>query len=118
MKTKPRINPELAAALIDRAHRLAAESRRARLAKSASSPGARNDGLFLAEDEIARRLSQQPSEWQSKARVLEREGFPQIDPLMGGRYWPAIIAWWNRRYGLTNIDISQPDGRDNLDALG
>ena len=74
-------------------------------------------GLFPNEGEVARRLSQDPASWASKALILEREGFPRIDPLMGGRYWPACTAWWNRRYGLATIDAFQPDGGENLDAL-
>jgi hypothetical protein len=75
-------------------------------------------GLFPCEREIARRLSQDPSNWVSISKVLERHGLPKIDPLMGGRYWPAVIAWWNRRYGLSVVEASQPDGGENLDALG
>jgi hypothetical protein len=72
-------------------------------------------GLFPNESEIARRFSQEPSTWASKAIVLERDGFPQVDPLMGGRYWPACTAWWNN--GLVTVEVSQPDGGENLDAL-
>jgi hypothetical protein len=74
-------------------------------------------GLFPSEHEIARRFSQDPASWASKAAILERDGFPTIDPLMGGCYWPACTAWWNRRYGLANIEVFQPDGAENLDAL-
>lgn len=38
--------------------------------------------------------------------------------LQGFRYWPAVLAWWNRRYGLSILNVSQPDGKDDLDALG
>lgn len=74
-------------------------------------------GLFPCEAEIARRLSQTPVEWAAKATILERDGLPRIDPVMGGRYWPAVQAYWNRRYCLSSIKPSQPDGEDNLDAL-
>ena len=77
----------------------------------------RHDGLFPDEQEIARRLSQEPKAWAGKAIVLERDGLPRVDPVMGGRYWPAVFAWWNRRYGLSIVEVSQPDGRDNFDAL-
>lgn len=75
------------------------------------------DGLFPREAEVARRLSQAPGEWAAKAIVLERHGLPRVDPLMGGRYWPAVLAWWNRRYGLSTVNAAQPDGEENLDAL-
>jgi hypothetical protein len=74
-------------------------------------------GLFPNEAEVARRLSQDPASWASKALILEREGFPRIDPLMGGRYWPACTAWWNRRYGLATVEVSQPDQGEDLEAL-
>jgi hypothetical protein len=77
----------------------------------------RSHGLFPGEAEIARRLSQTPDDWRAKAAVLERDGFPRVDPLMGGRYWPAVLAWWNRRYGLSTIEASQPDGEENLNEL-
>ncbi|MGY8707002.1 hypothetical protein RAD16_14790 [Bradyrhizobium sp. 18BD] len=74
-------------------------------------------GLFPCEAEIARRLSQDPKAWAAKAIILERDGLPRIDPVMGGRYWPAVLAWWNRRYGLSILEVSQPDGGEDLDAL-
>ena len=76
-----------------------------------------SQGLFPSEAEIARRLSQDTRSWAAKAIILERDGFPRIDAFMGGRYWPAVIAWWNRRYGLSIATVAQQDGRDNLDAL-
>ena len=77
----------------------------------------RNQGLFPCEGEIARRLSQEPRKWRATAVVLERHGLPRVDPVMGGRYWPAVLAWWNRRYGLANVGVSQPDGEEDLNAL-
>ena len=77
----------------------------------------RDEGLFPSEEEIARRLSQTLVGWSAKAKILERDGLPKIDPVMGGRFWPAVKAFWLRRYGLSNIEASQPDGQENLDAL-
>jgi hypothetical protein len=74
-------------------------------------------GLFPNESEIARRLSQNPLDWPAKAIVLERDGLPRVDPLMGGRYWPAVEAYWHRRYGLSSMEVHQPDGKENFDAL-
>ncbi len=77
----------------------------------------RDQGLFPCEAEIARRLSQAPGEWTAKAEILERDGLPQIDPIMGGRFWPAVEAYWKRRYGLSSIEMFNPDGEENLDAI-
>jgi hypothetical protein len=74
-------------------------------------------GLFLSEAEVARRLGQQLAEWKAKAIVLERRGLPRIDALMGGRYWPAVCAFFDRRYGISNDNPTPVDGEENLDAL-
>jgi hypothetical protein len=33
--------------------------------------------------------------------MLERDGLPKIDPLMGGRFWPAVRQWFLDRHGLS-----------------
>ncbi|GJE60730.1 hypothetical protein [Methylobacterium trifolii] len=76
-----------------------------------------DQGLFPCEAEVARRLSQDPVAWKAKALILERDGLPRIDPMMGARYWPAVQAYWNRRYGLSHVEASALDGQENLDAL-
>ena len=35
--------------------------------------------------------------WTGLAVVLERGGFPRIDPQFGGRYWSAVKAFLDRR---------------------
>lgn len=82
-----------------------------------TAPRQRSEGYFPCEAEIARRLSQDPKEWAAKAIILEREGLPPIDPIMGGRYWPAVERFWDCRYGLCTVEASKPDGTENLDAL-
>lgn len=82
-----------------------------------NQPEIKSQGLFPCEAEVARRLSQTPQEWKAKALILERDGLPRVDPVMGGRYWPGVEAYWRRRYGLVSISPSQPDGGENLDVL-
>jgi hypothetical protein len=49
------------------------------------SPVSRELSLYPDEAEVARRvLGARSREWASKAVVLEREGMPKVDPLMGG----------------------------------
>jgi hypothetical protein len=96
-----------------RAHDAIEPPSRARLARDRRTRG----GLFPCEAEIARRLSQEPRDWTAKAILLERDGLPKIDAVMGGRYWPAVLAWWNRRYGLSTIEAFNPDGMEDLNAL-
>ncbi|SFV17693.1 hypothetical protein SAMN02799631_06812 [Methylobacterium sp. 174MFSha1.1] len=66
---------------------------------------------------MARRLSQAPGEWAAKAKIPERDGLPKVDPLMGGRPWRAVQAYFDRRYGLSTVEVMAPDGVENLDVL-
>ena len=45
--------------------------------------------------------------------MLEREGLPPIDPLMGGRFWPAVRAFWLETIRLSAVEASALDGRGN-----
>lgn len=57
--------------------------------------------LYATEDEIAAAVcGRNKSQWPSLAPVLEREGLPQIDPIIGGRYVPAVKAWFDAKNGL------------------
>ena len=82
-----------------------------------AKPAYRHQGLFPCEEEIARRLSQDPKDWAAISVILEREGLPRVDPFMRGRFWPAVEGFWMSRYGLSNLKACQPDGEENLDAL-
>jgi len=86
---------------------------------SADPPTLRRQGLFPCEAEIARRLSQSEKRWRGIVRQLEREGLPKIDPLMGGRFWPAVVqrSIWHRRgcnAGQRNDLPSTARGRGTL----
>jgi hypothetical protein len=56
--------------------------------------------------------------------VLERDGLPKIDPLMGARYWPAVVAFFQARYGVggmsrigsVTIVPGPPDDEEHWDA--
>ena len=77
-----------------------------------------DETLYPSEAIVARLvLGDRAKEWPAKAVLLERDGLPRIDPLMGGRYWPAVVAFFHRRYGISNVEMAQPDGGENLDAL-
>jgi hypothetical protein len=65
--------------------------------------------LFPNEAEVARLvLGRRAAEWPGKAVVLEREGLPKIDPLMGGRFWPSVFRWFCDRYGLDAASSDAP----------
>lgn len=88
---------------------------------SADPPSLKHQGLFPGEAEVARRLSQSEKRWRGVARQLEREGLPRVDPIMRGRNWPAIVAFFHARYGVRveGDDVtypSPPDGEEHWDA--
>jgi hypothetical protein len=55
------------------------------------------------------------SEWKQIAALLEGRGLPKIDPLMGGRYVPAVKAYFDREYKVGETDAA-PDGVEDLAA--
>lgn len=56
--------------------------------------------LYPDEAEIARLIlgPKRFTWWKGLAVVLERGGFPRIDPEFGGRYWPAVKVFLDRRH--------------------
>src|SRR5439155_5907255 len=87
----------------------------------AEHPTLKRQGLFPCEAEVARRLSQSEKRWRGVARQLEREGLPKIDPLMGGRFWPAVVDFFRARHGVSKVgDVMislAPPGDENWDAV-
>lgn len=76
--------------------------------------------LYPTEEELAKVvLSPKRSKaWSGIAVTLERHGLPKVDPLFGGRYWPAVKAWLDRHNGLGKDDVPQvPDGSDDYGHL-
>jgi hypothetical protein len=87
--------------------------------------------LYPDEREIALLVlgPKRMKDWDSIAAIEERHGLPKIDPQYGGRYWPAVLRFYNVRNGLdaatnTAIDTRQrvrvvpfaPDGEETFDA--
>ena len=58
-------------------------------------------------------------EWRQIVPMLESRGLPKVDQLMGGRYVPAVRAFFDRRYGLDhsadNVPLA-PDGVEDFDS--
>ena len=50
-------------------------------------------------------------EWKAVAVILEREGLPRIDTFMGGRYWPAVRAFFDSKHGLGNLEARPVSSR-------
>jgi hypothetical protein len=49
-------------------------------------------------------------EWTNIVPIYERRGFPKVDAVMGGRYVPAVTAFFDREYGIGSATLSAPDG--------
>lgn len=53
--------------------------------------------LYPTEAQIARAvLGSRAKDWAMIAKCLEdKEGLPRINELMGGRFWPAVVAFFH-----------------------
>ena len=47
-----------------------------------------------------------------------RAADPIVDTLMGGRYWPAVMASFNHLYGLNGQDGGAPFSPDGVEDFG
>jgi hypothetical protein len=73
--------------------------------------------LFAREEDIASALmgSGNLSQWRQIASLLEGDGFPKIDHVMGGRYTPAIRKFFDREYRIdANYNVGARDGPEAL----
>ena len=71
--------------------------------------------LYPSEEEIAQRVlgEGKVKQWIALVPTLEREGLPRVDPLFGGRFWPAVRAWFEQRNGLRpELVPSGADGQE------
>ena len=57
-------------------------------------------------------------EWRQIAPMLEARGLPKVDTLMGGRYVPAVKAFFDHLYGLDRAATPPlaPDGAEDFDS--
>lgn len=75
--------------------------------------------LFASEEQLAGALMGpgKSLEWKQIAPLLERRGFPTVDGLMGGRYVPAVKAFFDREYRVHGDDqVSAPHSSAELGA--
>lgn len=76
---------------------------------------AKSDKLFVTEAECAERIGINTDGFKTIVSELTRQGFPLPDPLFANRrYWPAVRAWLDRRYGMgeSGSMVRTPPGLD------
>lgn len=78
------------------------------------------DALPLYADDLAIGAAvlgfKRACEWRDMAPLLEMRGLPKIDPLHGGRYTPAVKAFYDKDNGLSEVAVLKPDGVEDLGA--
>jgi hypothetical protein len=75
--------------------------------------------LFANDDVIGAALlgADRIREWQQIAPLLEARGLPKVDQLMGGRYTPAVRAFFDHEYGLDHGNLPlTPDGVEDFEG--
>lgn len=73
--------------------------------------------LYADEASIAAAIlgPKRAGEWGQIAALLEGRGLPKIDALMGGRYVPAVRAFFDKEHGLAGAASPlAPDGSEEL----
>jgi hypothetical protein len=82
----------------------------------------RRGGLFVRDRELRRRICPDLGMDRFKAvlKTWERDGFPKTNALTGGRYWPAVRAWLDSRYGAHEKLFGEDahDGPENFGNSG
>jgi hypothetical protein len=74
---------------------------------------------FASEDDLATALmgTGNITVFRQIVPLLERRGFPTIDGLMGGRYVPAVKAFFDREYSVQGASqVSAPHAPAELGA--
>lgn len=69
--------------------------------------------LFVTDAECAERIGLTTEQFKDALLAAKKAGFPMKDPLFENRrYWPAVRAWLDRRYGLYGSDVHGPYAPD------
>ena len=72
--------------------------------------------LFAADCDLGPAIlgPKRAGDWPQIAALLESKGLPTINAAMGGRYTPAVKAFFDRQYGLAGEAPQKPDGVEDL----
>lgn len=70
--------------------------------------------LFVRDDDLRDRVAPHLGRAAFVRLVveLEADGFPRVDPQFRGRYWPAVVAFLDRRAGLRDASPLVVDGAE------
>jgi hypothetical protein len=76
--------------------------------------------LYPDEKELGRvLLGERAARWPEVAKVEEKAGLPRVSLQYGGRYWPAVKAFYDRRHRLLERQSEIHDDereKENWDA--
>ena len=90
------------------------------MARAAKASSIESLPLFATDDIIGAALlgADRVQEWRQMAPLLEARGLPKVDQLMGGRYVRAVVAFFDRHYGLNRRcdPPLAPDGVEDFDG--
>lgn len=79
------------------------------------------DALPLFSDDLAIGAAllgrARAAEWRELAPLLEARGLPKMDQLLGGRYVPAVRAFFDRQYGIAGHETAAPRSPDGIEDL-
>lgn len=66
--------------------------------------------LYPTEAEIAALvLGKRAKDWPKLAKFLEeKQGLPRIDLEIGGRFWPAVDAYFRQRHNVPHVGDAPP----------
>lgn len=65
--------------------------------------------LFIDDKELRRRINPRIGMDRFKAALLAAErdpSFPRVKALWGGRYWPAVKAWFDNDNGVNGNEVT------------
>jgi hypothetical protein len=76
--------------------------------------------LFIRDEELRQQMAPHVGKdrFAGAIKALEPEGFPKTISLFRGRYFPAVKAWLDEKYGVGSNGhlITAQDGPEQFDA--
>ena len=77
-----------------------------------------SEPLYCTEEQVAAAVlgPGHLPEWQERVPMLERDGLPLVDEVMGGRYLPAVRKYFDQRHGIQTAGAvpQRADGREKF----